>query len=213
MSYKKPKFNILIDKPPTSIMGVKINTSFRNMLKFEIALMRAKDDDETERVIYQGLELLFGDRAKHIEVPTLIDKFFKYYRLGEGIVHKSKEDIILESSDRPARAYCFDKDAETIFGSFKKIYGIDLLVEDLHWWTFRTLLFALPPEEEFMKRCYYRTVDISTIENKSEKERIQKLKRKYKLEEKDRRTVKEQDADLINSIQEKMNARIAKYGK
>lgn len=70
-------------------------------------------------------------------------------------------------TDRPAkasgRAYDFDADAEVIMSSFLSCYGIDLTTTDMHWWTFRRLLFNLPPDSGFMQRIAYRTVDLSGL--------------------------------------------------
>ena len=37
-------------------------------------------------------------------------------------------------------------DADYIVGAFQQAYGIDLTADKVHWWRFKALLHALPPE-------------------------------------------------------------------
>lgn len=72
---------------------------------------------------------------------------------------------------------CFDwqYDARYVLGDFRHYYGIDLMQESLHWWAFRALFTALPPESRCMERIYYRTADLSLL-SEGERKRIRRIR-------------------------------------
>lgn len=81
---------------------------------------------------------------------------------------------------QPTFSYSYD--ASVIYSDFMREYKIDLIdISYMHWWKFKTLLEGLSEESEFKKRIYYRSVDLSSIKDKSEKKRIEKIKKNIAL--------------------------------
>ncbi len=70
------------------------------------------------------------------------------------------------------RDFDYEFDAPEIYASFRQLYGIDLMDEDLHWWQFRALLGGC-----FLCRCALsekirlRHLDVSKCEDKAAAQR------------------------------------------
>lgn len=74
----------------------------------------------------------------------------------------------------------FRQDFKYIWSGFRKVYGIDLLKEDLHWWEFRMLLDELPDDCVYKQIVAIRSQPIN-IENPQQAFKIMELKEKYAL--------------------------------
>lgn len=84
----------------------------------------------------------------------------------------------MQEEDEPEPGVpCFDwqYDARYVLGDFRRYYGIDLMHEQLHWWAFRALFTALPPDSRCMERIYYRTADLSLV-GEGERKRIRRIR-------------------------------------
>lgn len=69
-----------------------------------------------------------------------------------------------------------------ILAGFLRDYGIDLeRVEYLHWWKFRMLFDGLSDDTEIKQRIMYRGIDLSSIKDKDERKRIERIQRKIQL--------------------------------
>ncbi len=79
--------------------------------------------------------------------------------------------------------YSFKQDAHMIYAGFYQQYGIDLLSQQLHWFQFKALLASLGEETLFGRVVHYRSVDLSNIKNKQQRQFYQKMKHLYKLQD------------------------------
>ena len=81
------------------------------------------------------------------------------------------------------KAIYYEQDAPYIISAFQREYQIDLLsVEYLHWWKFRMLLDGLSEESQIKKRIYWRTCDVSKMDQK-ERMKILSIRRRITIPE------------------------------
>ena len=79
-------------------------------------------------------------------------------------------------------------------------YKIDLYsIDYLHWWKYKALFKGLTEDNEIVKIMGYRSMDLSKIKDKEQKEHYKKLKKMYALPVKVSETEKEKFKE-INSI-------------
>lgn len=85
---------------------------------------------------------------------------------------------------RPAERpfFSFAWDYPYIHAAFLQAYRIDIAsIDYLHWWTFLGLFQALPADTELKKRMAYRATDLTDIQSKEERKRIEKIQREIAL--------------------------------
>ena len=128
-----------------------IRPGFRNILKI---LRLQNDPDVLDGHKAELLRRWFFDG----EAPEAWAEAFGYFvRAGD-------------EPELPAgeRDFDYEFDAPEIYASFRQLYGIDLMDEDLHWWQFRALLGGC-----FLCRCALsekirlRHLDVSKCEDKA----------------------------------------------
>lgn len=132
-----------------------IRPGFRNILKI---LRLQNDPDVLDGHKAELLRRWFFDG----EAPEAWAEAFGYFvRAGD-------------EPELPAgeRDFDYEFDAPEIYASFRQLYGIDLMDEDLHWWQFRALLGGC-----FLCRCALsekirlRHLDVSKCEDKAAAQR------------------------------------------
>lgn len=197
------EFNILIDDLPKSVFidgsEVEIETNFRTGILFEMMLNDDLSDEEkainTLGLWYPGID---ADPEFFLEhIYEAVDKIIWFYTGGDEIKgdEKQEEDM---ANKFIRRIYDFDVDAPMIYAAFLSQYRIDLQdVEYMHWWKFCALFGSLDEDQQITKIMSYRSVDLSTIKNKAEKDRLFKLQAKYALP--NRMTV-EQKAAAVGEV-------------
>lgn len=161
--------NILTERPPTSVnVGgsvYNINTDYRIGVEFELMV------EAGEESVSKLISPFYPHGIPH-DVEDAIDSALWFYRCGN--------EPATGSGKGGKQGYSFAVDAEAIYSDFSCYYGIDLSSADLHWWTFRALLFGLPEDSNFKKRIYYRTCDLKKLP-KSERERIGKIRKHIEI--------------------------------
>lgn len=161
--------NILTDRPPTTIeiggQTYPIRSDFRTGIAFELAV------EVGEENIYKLLKLYLDKIPK--DITATVDAVLWFFRCG---AEKEKK----EGKGSNKQGYSFSTDSTAIYSDFLCYYKIDLSSADLHWWTFKALLFGLPEESNFKKRVYYRTCDLKKLP-KSERERIKKIRNQLEI--------------------------------
>lgn len=172
--------NILIDLVPDTIEVLeeeyKINSDFRTSILFEL-LIQDKQLTEKEKVI-QALKLYYVDKVPP-DLNKAIEGILWFYRGG-----KSQKRTVggRRGNNNNIQGYSYEYDAELIYSAFMSQYGIDLQdIEFLHWWKFKALFRGLNDTHEITKAIKFRTIDISKIKDKNEKEYYRKMKEFYKL--------------------------------
>lgn len=161
--------NILTERPPTSVkIGASvydINTDYRIGVEFELMV------EAGEESVSKLISPFFFQTLPH-DVEGAIDSALWFYRCGN--------EPVTGGGKAGKQSYSFAVDAEAIYSDFSCYYGLDLSSAELHWWTFRALLFGLPEDSNFKKRIYYRTCDLKKLP-KSERERINKIRKQIEI--------------------------------
>lgn len=87
-----------------------------------------------------------------------------------------------EKEDTGKKVIDFDKDSSYIFSAFYAQYGIDLSVENMHYYKFRALLSGLCGDHMLLKIINIRSMDLSEIKDTEMRKRYATLKNMFKLE-------------------------------
>ena len=83
-----------------------------------------------------------------------------------------------DPQDEPVLDYRCD--ADYIVGAFQQAYGIDLTADKVHWWRFKALLHALPPETPLGKIVEIRGKDTSGMD-RADRDYYETLKERFAL--------------------------------
>lgn len=183
--------NILTNKLPVevNIDGVlcKINSDYRTSIIFSKLI---EDNEVTEDLILEILNLYYPVIPQNIE--QAIDKISWFYECG-----KSKDDNSNNSTGSYKKVFDYDEDSQYIYSAFLSQYRIDLQeVEYLHWWKFKALFEALDDNNEIIKIMKYRSIDLSKIQDKEQRNFYKKMQENYKLKEK----VNEADLQALDEM-------------
>lgn len=170
----------------------KINSDFRAGLKFELLMQDVNIDDE-EKLI-KALELYYEKCPSYKNMDEAIEKMLWFYLCGNEIKNTSNHN------SRGEEIYSFEHDCDYIYAAFMSQYKIDLYsIDYLHWWKYKALFKGLTEDNEIVKIMGYRSMDLSKIKDKEQKEHYKKLKKMYALPVKVSETEKEKFKE-INSI-------------
>lgn len=144
-------FNIITDVLPGEFQGCKVNTDFRQGLKFyKIVGSRELSDYERATLIVRALftinEQLDDGSVKAVfnvpKEPEDLADFIQYYISGG-------ETKSTGASGK--KTFDFNVDAGRVYAAFWQTYGIDLRSAELHWWQFLELFKSLPEDTHLMK--------------------------------------------------------------
>ena len=152
-------------------------TDFREWIRFADMI---RDTEINKRDKVRMLALWF------IEVPRkmtaeMVDALFDFYYARDlepdADDDEDEEEAIEDTVVKPP-VFDWRIDSRYILGDFRHYYGIDLIsVEYLHWWEFRCLFAALPDDSQCQKRMAYRSIDLGSIKNDQERNRIARIQR------------------------------------
>ncbi len=182
--------NVLFDPFPETVeVGGKeygIVTDFREWIKF-MELLRSIEQF-TPRILNMILEWYVDDRPEDVVASvTALQKFLCAEEINQEGKERSAEDWedgTEAEAGSPAEAFSFRQDAICIYSAFMEVYGIDIeTIPYMHWWKFLVLFWGLPADTEIKERIHYRTVDLSTVKNKEERERIKKIRKKIAIKD------------------------------
>lgn len=184
--------NILIDFLPKSIKidnkNYEINSDFRTYILFEL-LMQDIEIENEEKII-QSLQLCY--KKCPLNISKAVEKMLWFYSCG-------KENNLKPNKHRGKnkKIYDFDYDAEYIYSAFLDQYGIDLNeIEYLHWWKFKAMFKSLKDDNEIVKIMGYRSIDLSNIEDKKQRNFYSKMKELYKI------PIHKSEMEKLNEIEE-----------
>lgn len=154
----------------------KINTDFR----VAIECNRIAEDEtigDYERVL-AIIYTLFGEEG--INTPEHYEKLLetakKYLSCGKELETKRQEEPDMD----------YIQDMDYIEASFMSDYRIDLSNEEMHWYKFTNLMNGLS-NSELGNSCILnrirniRTIKLSEIKDKKEREKLAKLKKEFAL--------------------------------
>lgn len=165
--------NVMLDSLPTQWNGFEINTSFRIGIQIFI-LEYDKELSDYEKSIHI-VDLMFDGRSHPYgeELQECITWFLN------GWFHDKPG-----SSKDNRRLVDYDIDQWRIYADFRKIYGIDLSLDEMHWWTFNGLLWNMPYKQSaFMEVINIRKKKIEDKMSAKEKEAIADAQKLYGLDQ------------------------------
>lgn len=169
----KEPFNILCDELTQDVVvdeiAYPIKTCFSDWIRF---FAIHEENVSPEEKLIRSVELLYEDKY-----PA--DIFAAYQALQrfsacEGIPKNANTGKKAGAGKAPVFSYLYD--SVYIYGDFRRYYGIDLRQErDMHWYTFSALLTALPDTAETKQRIAYRSVNLSEIKSREQKQTIHRI--------------------------------------
>lgn len=163
--------NLLIDELPEQIVvndkSIPLKTDYRSWVKFENSM--TGNDEFLQSII---------DITNGIYIDS--DEFFKqilqFYQCGF-----TNDDKISKTKSTSQAVYDFEKDQYMIYTAFRQYYGIDLTMEQLHWWVFKQLFLELPDDSKIKKVMMYRSIRITSSMSKEQRQYYAEMKRLYAL--------------------------------
>lgn len=179
--------NILTSDLPDTVeidnLTYKVHTDFKAWLKFAELIGQREYTADTLASI---LTTVYIDK-----LPPTLEKAFAgaidFFSCGE----KS-------NSEKGKPVIDFIQDSGSIYAAFRQQYGINLTVENLHWYEFRALLDGLTEDTKIIKIMEYRSVNLSRIKDKETKAFYRKMKKLYRL--KDTRSDEEREQELAEAL-------------
>ncbi len=192
---------LLENSMPEEIDGIKIYADFRNMVRFSCALQ--DENLSLHEQIAVGLMQLYGTIPQKPEILAKRAENLLAFFLGPKRFY-TKENTS-ENAKKISRAYDFKLDATLIYASFVEAYEIRLSqVGFMHWWEFLILLENLPSHTPMAKLMSVRTMDLSEIEDKKARLKLENLKRSFVLENKysntEQLTAKQREEQMKNRL-------------
>lgn len=110
-------------------------------------------------------------------VDALID-----FVLMEDLKTSGRQSGYGSDSTPKKEVYSFEIDYPFIFSAFLSEYGINIrTISYMHWWEFRLLFDGLSEKTEIKQRIIYRSVNLNSIKNKEERERIRRIQDAIRL--------------------------------
>lgn len=189
--------NILTDRLPSTVkvgtVNFDIETDFRAGITFSLLIEKGEDN------IIKLCKPFFPNGLPR-NVVEAVEAVLYFYRGGE----ETKGDSV-GGSDKPS--YSFEVDSEAIYADFWRYYSIDLARDELHWWTFRSLLFGLPEDSNFKNRIYYRTCNLKDLPKK-EKQRIAKIRKQIEIktvEKGGKLTLEQRNKQMLDYVRKRFN--------
>lgn len=182
--------NILTDRPPDTVnvsgRQVPVRTDFRQGILFEQAALRGAGAEELLGIFFEEIP---EDREGALAAAL------RFYCCGE-----TPAAVCRAGPAEPV--YDFGEDAGTIMASFSAVYGVDLASARMHWWTFRALLRALPPESAFGRLVALRTMDVTGLDEASRR-RVQRAQQAVRLRTGGARSLRDRDEAWRRRIDER----------
>lgn len=170
----------------------KINTNFKIALECNKISMDESigENEKMLAIVYKlfGKEGLYDKENRY----TLFEYAVKFLRCGN-----------LDDSKEKSSNYDMDfiQDYDYIKASFRSDYNINLDEEDMHFWEFYNLLCGLS-NSEFGNCCILnrirnlRNLDLKTIKDPKEKEKMRKAKESVALKKKKKPLTQEQQENV-----------------
>lgn len=180
-------FNLLLDPLPDEYEGYLIRTDYR--IGIQIALCAADTELSDHEKAAVMVNLLFGAGAPPLSTALQGVNWF----MSCGNAPEEKD----EGLDTPV--FSFDYDAGRIYSAFRKLYGIDISREHMHWFQFCALL-GDTSGTAFTDVVDVRQADLSGMDPKT-RAAYSRLKRKFALPD----AFTEEEQGLIDEFLARIN--------
>ncbi len=165
--------NVMLDPLPTEWNGYKVNASFRiGMQVHSVSYDKSLSDYEKTGII---IDLLFNDRDYPREEQ--FEECLRWFLSGWYHDHAEGESEGLRYID-------YDIDQWRIYADFRQIYGINLSLEDMHWWMFCGLLWNMPYEQSTTLQVIgIRKREVTDGMKPAERKALVESKKLYEIEQ------------------------------
>lgn len=189
--------NILTDYLP-SIIQVG-NTSFKLDTDFRVGVSFYRMIEAGEENPYKLCEPFFPEGLP-LDIIGATEAVIYFLRGGDATEEKAPT-----KKEKPS--YSFNVDSEAIYADFWRFYSLDLSKDNLHWWTFRSLLMGLPEDSNFKNRIYYRTCNLKDLPKKEQK-RIAAIRKEIEIkttEKGGKITLEERNKQMLDYVKNRGN--------
>lgn len=160
-------YNAMLDRLPEDYNGWLIRTDYRIGVQIQLCLSdpELSDSEKTGTALY----LLYGNGMP--DLATALDGLSWFMSCGDPRPSSG------EGTEPPV--YSFDQDAGRIVSAFRKVFGIDLSRERLHWFEFIAMMGDLS-ETAFTSVINIRSTDTSDVDKKKRAE-FARMKERFAL--------------------------------
>lgn len=159
-------YNAMLDRLPDDYNGWLIRTDYRIGVQIQLCISDPELSDSEKTAI--ALNLLYGRGMPDLQ--TAIDGLSWFLSCGG----PATDDITKEDP-----VFSFEQDSARLVSAFKKVFGIDISRERLHWFEFVPMLGDLSGTA-FTSVIDIRTTDASEISEKKREEFI-RMKNRFAL--------------------------------
>ena len=143
-----------------------------------IRTRRVKTNEDSARLIASAIPLFFVEPIPVAQYPEAFDSLVRFCQGGGPEDEERTGAGSGDPQDEPVLDYRCD--ADYIVGAFQQAYGIDLTTDKVHWWRFKALLHALPPETPLGKIVEIRGKDTSGMD-RADRDYYETLKERFAL--------------------------------
>lgn len=158
-------YNPMLDRLPEDYKGWLVRTDYRIGVQIQLCISdpELSDAEKTGTALY----LLYGNGVPDIQ--TALEGLAWFMSCGEAQTPP-------EQADSEPPVYCFQRDAGRIVSAFRKVFGIDISREKLHWFSFVSMLGDLSGTA-FTNVIDIRTTNVSEVDKKNRAEFLRMKKR------------------------------------
>ena len=152
-----------------------------------------------EKVI-RAIDLWYQEKPpmeSYDQIKEAFNKIMWFYTMGEN-EEESTTNSRVRVRNRPTRILDYEADQAYIVSAFQQQYGIDLTVENIHWWRFKMLFNGLTEKTKMVKIMQYRSMEIDPKMPEKQRKFYQEMKILYALP--DKRTEEEKERDFQEQL-------------
>lgn len=195
--------NVLIEGLPKTVKVngslFLLNTNFYIGIIFT-ELMTDRNLTPYEKVI-QAIKLWYKDMPPTEtteEIKAAFDAIMWFYTMGENDEEEKSGGRRPRIKRTTARILDYNFDQAYIVSAFQQQYGIDLTVENIHWWRFKMLFNGLTEKTKLVKIMQYRGMEIDPKMPEKQRKFYSEMKLLYAIP--DTRTEEEKERDFQEQL-------------
>lgn len=161
-------YNALLDRLPEDYQGWLIRTDYRIGVQIQLCISDPELSDAEKTAV--ALNLLYGNGVP-ADIQTAIDGLSWFLNCGAAPTD--------QDGGGEEETYSFEYDAGRIASAFRKVFGIDITRERLHWFEFIPMLGDLSGTA-FTSVIDIRTTNEAEIDQKKRSE-FRRMKKRFAL--------------------------------
>lgn len=194
--------NVLIEGLPKTVTVNGSPFSLKTNFYIGIIFTELMTDSKItpyEKVI-RAIDLWYQEKPpmeSYDQIKEAFDKIMWFYTMGEN-EEESTTNSRVRVRNRPTRILDYEADQAYIVSAFQQQYGIDLTVENIHWWRFKMLFNGLTEKTKMVKIMQYRAMEIDPKMPEKQRKFYQEMKILYALP--DKRTEEEKERDFQEQL-------------